>query len=99
MKNTTTLPAKLANMNLQTLGIELPTEGLTYASCGRVEKALVKVPGVERASVNLATEGASISASSKAVLATLLAGADMAFSSVSAVANALTLRRSKGSAA
>jgi len=36
--------------------------GMTCASCvSRVEKALLKVPGVETASVNLATERASIS--------------------------------------
>ena len=35
--------------------------GMTCASCvGRVEKALIKVPGVEAASVNLATEQAKI---------------------------------------
>ncbi|MFV2092029.1 MAG: copper ion binding protein, partial [Hyphomicrobiales bacterium] len=37
-------------------------EGMTCASCvGRVQKALVAVPGVESASVNLATETASVS--------------------------------------
>jgi Cu+-exporting ATPase len=37
-------------------------QGMTCASCvSRVEKALLKVPGVESASVNLATERASIS--------------------------------------
>ena len=40
----------------------LPVEGMTCASCvGRVEKALLKVPGVESASVNLATEKARVS--------------------------------------
>jgi Cu+-exporting ATPase len=35
--------------------------GMTCASCvGRVEKALDKIPGVEAASVNLATEQAKI---------------------------------------
>ena len=39
----------------------LPIEGMTCASCvRRVEKALVKVPGVTEASVNLATEKASV---------------------------------------
>ncbi|WP_081336190.1 heavy metal translocating P-type ATPase [Burkholderia vietnamiensis] len=43
--------------------IELDIDGMTCASCaGRVEKALAKVPGVTRASVNLATERASIAA-------------------------------------
>ncbi|MDP9365534.1 MAG: heavy metal translocating P-type ATPase, partial [Chloroflexota bacterium] len=39
----------------------LPVEGMTCASCvRRVERALVKVPGVATASVNLATERASV---------------------------------------
>jgi Au+-exporting ATPase len=44
--------------------ISLPIEGMTCASCvGRVEKALKAIPGVETVSVNLATEKASITAS------------------------------------
>jgi P-type Cu+ transporter len=40
----------------------LPIEGMTCASCvRRIEKALVKVPGVQEASVNLATEQARVS--------------------------------------
>ncbi|RQZ19259.1 Cu(2+)-exporting ATPase [Burkholderia sp. Bp9031] len=43
--------------------IELDIDGMTCASCvSRVEKALAKVPGVTRASVNLATERATIDA-------------------------------------
>ncbi len=39
----------------------LPIEGMTCASCvARVEKALARVPGVTDASVNLATESASV---------------------------------------
>ena len=39
----------------------LQVEGMTCASCvGRVERALRKVPGVQDASVNLATESARI---------------------------------------
>jgi Cu+-exporting ATPase len=83
MQNTTTLPASLANMNLDKLGIELPIEGMTCASCvSRVEKALAKVPGVERASVNLATESASVSASSQVDLATLRGAVEKAGYSV-----------------
>ena len=42
---------------------ELDIDGMTCASCAlRVEKALAKVPGVSRASVNLATERASVEA-------------------------------------
>jgi Cu+-exporting ATPase len=44
---------------------ELPIEGMTCASCvARVEKAIARVPGVTRTSVNLATEKASIEAES-----------------------------------
>jgi heavy metal translocating P-type ATPase len=42
--------------------VALDIEGMTCASCvNRVEKALLKVPGVETASVNLATERATVS--------------------------------------
>ncbi|MCY1704050.1 heavy metal translocating P-type ATPase [Deinococcus sp. SL84] len=41
--------------------LRLPVEGMTCAACvGRVERALQKVPGVEEAQVNLATEAASV---------------------------------------
>ena len=41
--------------------IELGVQGMTCASCvGRVERGLSKVPGVEVASVNLATERATV---------------------------------------
>ena len=40
---------------------ELAVDGMTCASCvGRVERALKKVPGVQAASVNLATERATV---------------------------------------
>jgi P-type Cu+ transporter len=42
--------------------VTLPIEGMTCASCvRRVERALTKIPGVEQANVNLATEQASVS--------------------------------------
>jgi Cu+-exporting ATPase len=45
--------------------LRLPIEGMTCASCAnRVERALLKVPGVTQASVNLATETASVSGAS-----------------------------------
>ncbi|SEN42432.1 Cu+-exporting ATPase [Pseudomonas sp. ok272] len=41
--------------------LSLPVEGMTCASCvGRVERALNAVPGVQKASVNLATERADL---------------------------------------
>mgnify|MGYP000267019712 CR=1 FL=1 len=41
--------------------IQIPVESMTCASCaGRIEKALRQVPGVQAASVNLATEQAQI---------------------------------------
>src|SRR5437588_8475821 len=43
--------------------LTLPVIGMTCASCAsRVEKALAKVPGVREASVNLATEIATVKA-------------------------------------
>lgn len=45
--------------------IDLSVQGMTCASCvGRVERALAAVPGVARASVNLATEQAHIQTAS-----------------------------------
>ena len=47
----------------QSISIDLPISGMTCASCaGRVERALAKVPGVQTASVNLATEQARVEA-------------------------------------
>ena len=41
--------------------LRLPIDGMTCASCvRRVERALAQVPGVQEASVNLATEVASL---------------------------------------
>ena len=43
------------------VSLNLPIEGMTCASCvARVEKALARVPGVEKVSVNLATESAAV---------------------------------------
>jgi len=56
-------------------GFELQVEGMTCASCvSRVEKALRKVPGVVSATVNLATERATVQAS-KDVAASVLEAA------------------------
>ena len=43
------------------LQVDLPVQGMSCASCvGRVERVLKKLPGVQDASVNLATEQARI---------------------------------------
>jgi Cu+-exporting ATPase len=45
-----------------TVDVSFPVSGMTCASCvNRVEKAIGKVPGVEQAAVNLATERATVS--------------------------------------
>jgi P-type Cu+ transporter len=50
-----------AGYRVPTAEITLPVEGMTCASCvRRVEKSLERVPGVERVSVNLATETAAV---------------------------------------
>ncbi|WP_455778024.1 copper ion binding protein, partial [Burkholderia stabilis] len=55
--------AVAAAMPAASASIELDIDGMTCASCvSRVEKALAKVPGVTRASVNLATERATVDA-------------------------------------
>ena len=67
-------------------GYEVPTrrlvlhvEGMTCASCvARVEKALLKVPGVSSASVNLATEQAAVDVLGQVSFATLAAAIDKA---------------------
>ena len=47
------------------LELTLPITGITCASCvARVEKAIARVPGVQQASINLATEQASLSLAS-----------------------------------
>ena len=47
--------------NPKSSAVSLDIAGMTCASCvNRVEKALLKVPGVETAAVNLATERATI---------------------------------------
>ncbi len=59
--------------------IQLQINGMTCASCvAHVEKALLKVPGVQRAVVNLATEKASIEALSNVPVAALKAAIENA---------------------
>jgi Cu+-exporting ATPase len=55
--------ASLPRLPEATQTLDLAVEGMTCASCvARVEKALKKVPGVTEATVNLATETASVRA-------------------------------------
>ena len=57
----------------------LPIDGMTCASCvGRVERALQKMPGVVEASVNLATEAASVRSTPGIGLADLRAAVEKA---------------------
>ena len=59
--------------------IQLQIEGMTCASCvSRVEKALCKVPGVAGATVNLATEQATVHLQSALPVTVLLAAVDKA---------------------
>ncbi|PKV45271.1 MULTISPECIES: heavy metal translocating P-type ATPase [unclassified Janthinobacterium] len=68
-------PSPPAAAHAQALAIE----GMSCASCvGRVEKALVAVPGVTEASVNLATEVARVTSSTPIPLATLQAAVEKA---------------------
>ncbi len=51
----------MTDTSIQTRPISIDIEGMTCASCvARVEKALLKVPSVTAASVNLATERATV---------------------------------------
>ena len=50
-----------AGYSVPSHSVELSIDGMTCASCaGRVEKALAKIPGVRRVSVNLASERAHV---------------------------------------
>ena len=59
----TPTPAQTAPVSVAGVqDVSLPVEGMTCASCvRRIEKALAKVPGVNAATVNLATEQARVS--------------------------------------
>ena len=92
MQNTTMLPASLANMKSEKLGFTLPIEGMTCASCvSRVEKALTQVPGVQRASINLATEEASVAASDQVEIKALRSAVEKAGYSVREERASLTI--------
>ena len=58
-----------AGYDVEPTSFDLAVEGMTCASCvARVEKAILSVPGVSSASVNLATERATIRADASAAL-------------------------------
>ncbi|MEO7159778.1 MAG: heavy metal translocating P-type ATPase [Polaromonas sp.] len=78
MSVTQTLPARLAPAS-DLKEWRFPVEGMTCASCvARVEKALAGTPGVEQASVNFATEQASVRTSPEVSMATLKAAVEKA---------------------
>jgi Cu+-exporting ATPase len=78
MSVTQTLPAHLAPASALK-DWRFPVEGMTCASCvARVEKALAGTPGVQEASVNFATEQASVKAGPEVTLATLKAAVEKA---------------------
>jgi len=68
-----------AGYEVPTTEFSLQVEGMTCASCAaRVETALLKIPGVMRASVNLATERAAVQAVSTVAVAELKAAIERA---------------------
>jgi P-type Cu+ transporter len=74
-----TAAVRKAGYDVATSEVRLQIDGMTCASCvTRVEKALAEVPGVYGASVNLATEQASIRALSTLPVATLKAAIEKA---------------------
>ncbi|TAD87099.1 MAG: cadmium-translocating P-type ATPase [Alphaproteobacteria bacterium] len=72
-----------------TTTIELQIEGMTCAACvGRAERALTAVPGVVGASVNLATERATVQVSDGVAASGLIAAIDRAGYDATPVASA-----------
>jgi Cu+-exporting ATPase len=79
--NAETLAAAVrkAGYDIATKETVLQIEGMTCASCvARVEKALLKVPGVSTASVNLATERATVNALPSVRVAALVTAVEKA---------------------
>src|SRR6186997_2710325 len=59
--NSSASPATALSIGAAATEVALPIEGMTCASCvNRIERFLGKTPGVETATVNLATETATI---------------------------------------
>jgi copper ion binding protein len=70
MESTSTIPPR---------DWSLAVQGMTCASCvARVERALTEVPGVAEATVNLATEAATVRASGEVSLGTLRSAVEQA---------------------
>jgi len=68
-----------AGYDVATSSVALQVEGMTCASCAaRVERALLKVPGVTSATVNLATERASVDTVTAVPVAALKAAIEKA---------------------
>ncbi|MBG6071387.1 MULTISPECIES: heavy metal translocating P-type ATPase [unclassified Polaromonas] len=83
-----TLPAPLAIASTLKEW-RFPVEGMTCGSCvARVEKALAATPGVEEASVNFATEQASVKADREVTLDILKAAVEKAGYAVGSTAGA-----------
>ena len=79
-----------AGYEVATHAVELQIEGMSCASCvGRVEKALLKIPGVLNASVNLATEKATVETLSGVTFAQLAAAVTKAGYTANPVATQL----------
>ena len=77
-------------MSGQNTEVQLSIEGMTCASCVRhVEKALQSVGGVEKASVNLATERAAVTIGNKVSLESLIAAVEGAGYHAKSLANAV----------
>lgn len=94
---TLTAAVRKAGYDVASREVELRVEGMTCASCvSRVEKALLKVPGVASASVNLATEKATVKALSTVSIGTLKAAVEKAGYSASEAAAFGTQRGRSG---
>ncbi|MGQ3672405.1 heavy metal translocating P-type ATPase [Xanthobacter sp. TB0136] len=69
--------APVKNEPVGVRSVTLSVDGMTCASCvGRVEKALRAVPGVQAASVNLATEKASVQATASVPYSALVSAVE-----------------------
>ena len=88
-----------AGYGVRTATFELQIQDMSCAACvGRVEKALLKVPGVLDASVNLASEKATVQVLQGVSFASLLAAAQAAGYKASAVQQAGSAPAASGKA-